>query len=241
MSFNSLYQFQLCTLILASQVRANFWLNQLDSYDSLPYCAEGPISSIVRDMVSECGDGGRTTSYSCFCTRSSSKFENIIATAVAKECSHWGTEASSATSIFHEYCQLGNGVLASTAVEDLPTVTSGLSSRTSRTSSTAQPEETEASTASTTPTSNDLHIGSKIAIGVSVPVGVISLCVVGFLYMRRRQRRRKVDGGDAGLEQKVTPNLYAKAEMDGNSKPVELPASEARLQPEENRDVYEAR
>jgi hypothetical protein len=121
MYFNNLYQFQLCTLLLASQARATFWLNQLDSYDSLPYCAEGPISSIVRDMVSGCGDGGRATSYSCFCTRSSSRFESIIATAVAKECSHWGTEASSATSIFHEYCQLGNGVLASTAVEDLPT------------------------------------------------------------------------------------------------------------------------
>jgi hypothetical protein len=72
-------------------------------------------------MVSGCGDGGRTTSYSCFCTRSSSRFANIIATAVAKECSHWGTEASSATSILHEYCQLGNGVLTSTAVEGLPT------------------------------------------------------------------------------------------------------------------------
>ncbi|SPJ73216.1 uncharacterized protein FTOL_02946 [Fusarium torulosum] len=112
---------KLCTLLLASKARATFWLNQLDSYDSLPYCAEGPISSIVRDMISGCGDGGRTTSYSCFCTRSSSRFESIIPTAVAKECSHWGSEASSAMSIFHEYCQLGNGVLASTAVEDLPT------------------------------------------------------------------------------------------------------------------------
>lgn len=109
------------SLLLVVQVRATFWLNQLDSYDSLPYCAEGPISSIVRDMVSGCGDGGRTTSYSCFCTRSSSSFVQIIATAVAKECSHWGTEVSSATGIFNEYCQLVSGAQQSLTTREVTT------------------------------------------------------------------------------------------------------------------------
>ena len=109
------------SILLVAEVEAVFWLNQFDSYDSLPYCAEGPISSIVRDMVSGCGDGGRTTSYSCFCTRSSSSFMQIIATAVAKECSYWGTEVSSATSIFHEYCQLGGGARQTIATTKLTT------------------------------------------------------------------------------------------------------------------------
>ena len=111
----------LVSILLVAQIEAVFWLNQLDSYDSLPYCAEGPVSSIVRDMVSGCGDGGRTTSSSCFCTRSSSIFVQIIATAVAKECSHWGTEVSNATSIFGEYCQLGGGPQQTIATTELTT------------------------------------------------------------------------------------------------------------------------
>ena len=101
-------------LLLVGQAKATYWLNSVDSYDSLPVCAEAPIRSIVRDMVSGCGDGGKLTSYSCFCTRSSAAFQKIIATAVSKECSHSGAEVASATSIFHEYCQLGNSDDATT-------------------------------------------------------------------------------------------------------------------------------
>ncbi|KPM41204.1 hypothetical protein AK830_g5336 [Neonectria ditissima] len=47
-------------LLLVRQTKATQWLNSLDGYDSLPACAEALISSIARDMVSGCGDGGRS-------------------------------------------------------------------------------------------------------------------------------------------------------------------------------------
>lgn len=93
--------------MLTPRVQAKYWLNQLENYDSLPVCAEGPISQIVRNMVAGCGDGGRATSYDCFCTESSEEFRDIIATSVSKQCKHTGPEVASATSLFHEYCQLG--------------------------------------------------------------------------------------------------------------------------------------
>ncbi|KAL0782209.1 hypothetical protein CaCOL14_000115 [Colletotrichum acutatum] len=95
-------------LLLGSfrQAHATYYLNQADGYDSLPSCAEQPISSIVRDMVAGCGDGGKTTSYSCFCTASSDRFREIIATSVAKNCGRSGVEVESATSVFDAYCQM---------------------------------------------------------------------------------------------------------------------------------------
>ena len=92
-----------------------YWLNQAAGYSALPTCAEAPISSIVRGMVSGCGDGGSATSYSCFCTASSDKFQSIIATSVAEECGSSGTQVASATSVFHEYCLMGKNASTSNA------------------------------------------------------------------------------------------------------------------------------
>jgi hypothetical protein len=84
--------------------------------------------------------------------------------------------------------------------------------------------------------------------------------------MRRRQRKRKANGGNSRSEQEVsaqsspydagsssnplyysqvsnpnrTSNPYEKAELHGNSKPAELPTPEIRGQPEESRDISEA-
>jgi hypothetical protein len=93
--------------LLVRQATAAYWINQLDNYSSLPVCAEGPISTIVRGMVKGCGDGGRATSYSCFCTKSSSAFKDLIASSVEKACSGTGSEVVSATALFEEYCSLG--------------------------------------------------------------------------------------------------------------------------------------
>lgn len=83
------------------------------AYKQLPPCAEVPLSGIVRDMRSGCGDGQKTTSYNCFCTASSSKFSSIISTAVASSCAAKNTvdpvsAASSALDVFNSYC---HGVL----------------------------------------------------------------------------------------------------------------------------------
>ncbi|KAI2465617.1 hypothetical protein F4781DRAFT_408689 [Annulohypoxylon bovei var. microspora] len=93
-------------VFVASQ---HVFIDQIPAYASLPQCAEVPLSFIVRDMDRGCGDDGRTTSYSCFCTASSSKMNGIISTSVASRCSTGPmTAASQALDVFSSYCGLGS-------------------------------------------------------------------------------------------------------------------------------------
>ena len=109
-SINLIRLSTLLSLVLAQQV----FINQIPAYSSLDACAEPPLSSIVRDMYSGCGDGGRTTSYSCFCTESSSHMASVISTAVLAHCPGSTTDAASATTVFHAYCQLNATQTSST-------------------------------------------------------------------------------------------------------------------------------
>ena len=84
----------------------NIFINLVPEYIALPSCAQSPLSSIVRDMQKGCGDGGATTSYSCFCTASSSYFSALISTVVVAQCSESG-QASSAVDVFESYCAVG--------------------------------------------------------------------------------------------------------------------------------------
>ncbi|KAK3369635.1 hypothetical protein B0T24DRAFT_722478 [Lasiosphaeria ovina] len=72
------------------------YIDKVPGYSQLPPCAEVPVSTIVRDMERGCGDGGRYTSFSCFCTASSSKFASIISTAVAARCAASGIASQGA-------------------------------------------------------------------------------------------------------------------------------------------------
>ncbi|KAK0662472.1 hypothetical protein QBC41DRAFT_285195 [Cercophora samala] len=83
------------------------FINQVPAYSQLPPCAEAPLSNVIRNMVSGCGDGGRTTSYSCFCVSSSAKFESIISRVVSSKCMPSEPEATaSALAVFDSYCHL---------------------------------------------------------------------------------------------------------------------------------------
>lgn len=83
------------------------FINQVPAYTQLPACAELPLSTIVRGMVSGCGDNHQTTSYGCFCFSSSAKFDRDISTAVASRCTSNPQEAAaSALSVFNSYCHL---------------------------------------------------------------------------------------------------------------------------------------
>lgn len=87
------------------------YINALPAYSALPACAEAPLSNIVRNMWSGCGDGSQLTSFSCFCTDSYSKFSWEISTAVVGSCDSDSDDkeglASSAVGVFHEYCTKG--------------------------------------------------------------------------------------------------------------------------------------
>ncbi|KAK4679501.1 hypothetical protein QC764_204724 [Podospora pseudoanserina] len=94
-------------LVVTATTAQRIFINQVPLYSSLPPCAEAPLSNIVRNMVSGCGDGGRTTSYSCFCASSSIKFESIISRAVSSKCVPSEPEATaSALAVFDSYCHL---------------------------------------------------------------------------------------------------------------------------------------
>ncbi|KAK4656482.1 hypothetical protein QC762_204724 [Podospora pseudocomata] len=94
-------------LVVTATTAQRIFINQVPLYSSLPPCAEAPLSNIVRNMVSGCGDGGRTTSYSCFCASSSIKFESIISRAVSSKCMPSEPEATaSALAVFDSYCHL---------------------------------------------------------------------------------------------------------------------------------------
>jgi hypothetical protein len=97
-----------CVFIISAPfiLSQHIFINLVPEYSALPSCAQSPLSSIVRDMDKGCGDGGATTSYSCFCTASSSYFSTLISTVVLMQCLESG-QASSAVDVFDSYCAVG--------------------------------------------------------------------------------------------------------------------------------------
>ncbi|ROW04440.1 hypothetical protein VMCG_05093 [Cytospora schulzeri] len=91
-----------------AKATSNF-IDTITGYRELSTCAENALSTIVRAQSSGCGDGGALTSYTCFCTDSSSIFSSIITSAISESCSSpiQSEQASSAISVFDAYCALG--------------------------------------------------------------------------------------------------------------------------------------
>ncbi|KAK4208477.1 hypothetical protein QBC37DRAFT_353539 [Rhypophila decipiens] len=93
------------------------YIDLIDGYKALPPCAVVPLSTIVRDMEDGCGDGGKLTSYSCFCTNSYSRFSWQISTAVLRNCPDVDSReemATSAVGVFRGYCTSGREQLTAT-------------------------------------------------------------------------------------------------------------------------------
>ncbi|KAF4488572.1 hypothetical protein CGGC5_v004647 [Colletotrichum fructicola Nara gc5] len=183
---SQLYVIGIVGFWILEHVEAVYYLDQADGYSALPSCAEIPISSIVRDMVSGCGDGGRTTSYSCFCTASSDRFSNIIATAVAKNCGQLNAEVASATQVFDAYCQLGKADEA-TDVSGPTSTTGGSIPTSSPASSNAEP-------------SSGLSTGAVIAVSTCVSLVTIAIFITVYLLWRRRRANRKTPSVEADTE-----------------------------------------
>ncbi|KAK7986916.1 hypothetical protein PG988_001904 [Apiospora saccharicola] len=92
-------------IILAQRI----FIDELPGYKALPSCAERPVHTIVKDMSMGCGDRQKTTSYSCFCTASSTQYVSIISKEVAKLCLPDTTTAvPQALSLFESYCAIGS-------------------------------------------------------------------------------------------------------------------------------------
>lgn len=88
-------------------VSQSIYINLIPEYSSLSSCAISPLSTIVRGMGAGCGDGSALTSYSCFCTDSSSYFSSMISSVVLAQCATDPSQASSAVNVFDSYCAVG--------------------------------------------------------------------------------------------------------------------------------------
>ncbi|KAF3761198.1 hypothetical protein M406DRAFT_348469 [Cryphonectria parasitica EP155] len=104
----------------SSAVPTYNYIDTISGYDELSTCAENVLSTIVRAQYSGCGDHGALTSYTCFCTDSSSLFSYEITSAISESCatSIWSAQATSAIQIFNSYCDLGveAGLVPATAI-----------------------------------------------------------------------------------------------------------------------------
>lgn len=101
----------------ASAKVTSVFIDTVSGYDELSTCAEEVLSTIVRAQYSGCGDKGAVTSYTCFCTDSSSLMSDMITNAISNRCdsSIVSDQASSAIDVFDAYCAIGvPGDLATT-------------------------------------------------------------------------------------------------------------------------------
>lgn len=85
------------------------YIDTIPGYNELSTCALSTLSTIVRDEISGCQDTYAMTSYTCFCTDSSSYFSSVISNDVLAICnlSIAATQATSALGVFGAYCALG--------------------------------------------------------------------------------------------------------------------------------------
>ncbi|KAI1088707.1 hypothetical protein F5B19DRAFT_470236 [Rostrohypoxylon terebratum] len=154
-----------------------YFINTLSAYSALPSCAEKPLSFIVRDMVSGCGDNKKTTSYSCFCTASSSKMKSIINSAVASRCSTGPTNAATqALDVFSSYCDLGasNKIFTGNATSPA-SVNATITQTVTSTPSLTMPVETALSPIPST------NIAGERTCGARVPLYAIAIILVALV------------------------------------------------------------
>ncbi|KAJ5899640.1 hypothetical protein N7495_004384 [Penicillium taxi] len=191
------------------------FINQVVEYANLSPCAAQPVSTIVRDMENGCGDGGKTTSLSCFCFQSSAHFASVISKSVALNCNESDSQVTTALDVFDEYCSLGTEYFktatptsasanaTSTATSQATTTTAALAtpaavaSSSDATSTTAILATTAAAASGSDATKGTLSSSSSksktaaIAAGVAVPLGVI-LISLGIFFLWRRQQQRSM-------------------------------------------------
>ncbi|KAF2641823.1 hypothetical protein P280DRAFT_286156 [Massarina eburnea CBS 473.64] len=184
----------------------SIFINQVPQYDALSSCAEGPLRTIVRFMSYDCGDDKQTTSYACFCFSSSAKVSSRIDTMVAKACTQEEERGqnASAVEVFDKYCQLGGLTFAAASTTSGPTASSlEPTSKTQTPSYSSSSASVSASPASipttdlaaSTPSSSSTSTLEPekqppvvaISLGVSIPIIVIGLSIVGMLLYRRGQ------------------------------------------------------
>lgn len=107
----------------SSIIQTSNYIDTVSGYDELSTCAEQVLSTVVRGQFSGCGDSNALTSYTCFCTDSSSYMSAVISKDVVSSCPALvaSVQASSALGVFNAYCEIGvsAGLTTQTATSKL--------------------------------------------------------------------------------------------------------------------------
>lgn len=189
------------TACVYAQIPTSIFINIMPGWYSLDPCAEQPLSTIVRDMLSGCGDNSGTTSFSCFCSASSTQFQSVISRAVAIQCHNDTREIAMANDVFSEYCQLGSSELRQMSEsqnyiltlqrglisheKEMPFLRDGTTQTTGAVQSSASTETAE-------------HL-STIIIAVVVPVVIVSIgAIIAYPYMKVMLRATRRSDGSQG-------------------------------------------
>lgn len=92
-------------------IQTTNYIDTIEGYSSLSSCAIDVLSTVVRGEFSGCGGwDDNLTSYTCFCTDSYSFMSTVISTDIITSCdggSMASAQATSALSVFDDYCALG--------------------------------------------------------------------------------------------------------------------------------------
>ena len=93
----------------SAPLKTKNYIDTISGYNELSECAVSVLSTVVRDENSGCQDTYALTSYTCFCTDSSSFFSNVISRDIVSGCdsSVAAPQVTSALSVFDAYCALG--------------------------------------------------------------------------------------------------------------------------------------
>lgn len=186
----------------ASAKVTSIFIDTVSGYDELSTCAEEVLSTIVRAQYSGCGDKGAVTSYTCFCTDSSSLMSVMITNAVSNRCdsSIVLDQASSAIDVFDAYCAIGlpGDLVTTTTAASTAGRTASASPASTASATAASATSVGSGSASSTPTSTSAPSSSMshskvvaIAVGISVPCGVLAVSIIASLIWCRRRRRRE--------------------------------------------------
>ncbi|KAG8169409.1 hypothetical protein KVR01_000154 [Diaporthe batatas] len=191
------------------------YIDTIPGYDELSACASRVLSTIVRDENSGCQDTYALTSYTCFCTDSSSYFSNVISRDVVAGCdsSFAAPQATSALSIFDSYCALGVpvGLVPTQPSPSDPNASSaspGASAPTTTSTQTSASATIQPSATIPPSQNRSVDIGTAIGAAVGVAAGLIGLAIVVWCAWRRRYRKAKAARAQLSQSQRMTGAGY---------------------------------
>lgn len=228
----------------SSIVQTFNYIDTISGYNELSTCAEQVLSTVVRAEYSGCGDSYAITSYTCFCTDSSSYMSAVISRDVMSSCpvSVASLQASSALGIFAAYCELGvsAGLTTQTAAGAASPTATGESSSASPADTIAPATATvtisstptnanSASTSSASSSSNTL----AIVVGVVVSFFGCMVVLAAWIFWRKHKRRvekpqvwpdavNETNNEPRGWSRKEAPSYEYRREVPATERPVEV-------------------